>query len=1046
MRYALSWGVSLGACAFVFLSTGSRPEPQPAVNKPAAQSWNELKTQFANPASAYGSGPLFVWNDRMRKSQLDTLLNDLHQAGFGGVFVHPRPGMITEYLSKDWFDLYRHTLQRSKEKGMELWIYDENSYPSGFAGGHVPDQYPESSNEGQGLRWIRARQVPDSAAVFPVILKKEGETWTNVTANWQTERGKTGTYALFAKAFYNKSPWYGGFSYVDLLKPGVTEKFIDVTMTRGYEKHFKAEFGKSIKGVFTDEPNIEAPGNGTIRWTPDLFEQFRKRWGYDLQPHLPALWEEVGPWKQVRHNYYQTLLNLFIDRWAKPWYTYCEQHNLEWTGHYWEHEWPNPNNGGDNMAMYAWHQRPAIDMLFNQFNEESHHAQFGNIRSVKELASVANQLGKSRTLSETYGGGGWEVTFQDFKRLGDWEYVLGVNYMNQHLSYATIKGARKYDYPPSFSYHEPWWPHYRQLNDYFRRLSLALSAGKQDNRVLVLEPSTTAWMYYRRQGRNPDMDRVGQEFQRFVTALEKEQIEYDLGSENIIENHGAVEKAAFRVGQRAYDVVILPPLLENLDRKTADLLKTYAANGGKVLDFSKWELIDGKAVGAESRVGNTASWQRFPAWEPKNFRQLLPNPEWQIRSEPRGGKFYHQRRVLTDGQLLFSVNADLADSTHCRVALKGQSVYEMDAFTGAIRLIPHQKESEFVVLNLALPPAGSKLLFVSNQPAKGAVLTARPLPAKEMPAAGPTRVKAVEPNVLTLDFCDVTVGDSTRRDIQIYAATDWVFKEHGFKAGNPWNTSVQYKTRTIARDTFTAGTGYRTVYRFIVAEGVKPAGWEAVVESNGIRKVIKINGQVVQAKPGQWWLDRSFWVYPIGAQVRPGVNEIEVIVNPMRVYAEIEPVYIRGDFALESAAKGWQIVPGKPLQIGSWKKQGWPFFGRGAEYTQTYTLSTVTKSYTVQLDEWAGTVAEVVVNGKTAGIIAYPPYTLPLGGLLRSGKNDVTVRVIGSNKNLLGPHHRNPKPGLVSPWLFRGVAVYPPGHDYQQLDYGLMKPFRLLTN
>ena len=60
------------------------------------------------------------------------------------------------------------------------------------------------------------------------------------------------------------------------------------------------------------------------------------------------------------------------------------------------------------------------------------------------------------------------------KRLGDWEYVLGINVMNQHLSFGTITGARKYDYPQSFSYHEPWWNHYGVLAAYFARLSLAL--------------------------------------------------------------------------------------------------------------------------------------------------------------------------------------------------------------------------------------------------------------------------------------------------------------------------------------------------------------------------------------------------------------------------------------------------------------------------------------------------------------------------------------------------------------------------------------------
>jgi len=133
----------------------------------------------------------------------------------------------------------------------------------------------------------------------------------------------------------------------------------------------------------------------------------------------------------------------------------------------------NMQPGGDNMAMYAWHQVPAVDMLFNQFDDSARNAQFGNVRSIKELASAANQTGRSRKLSETYGGSGWDLTFTDMKRNGDWEYALGVNLMNQHLTYFTLAGARKYDYPPSFDYHEPWWNDYK----YFKPALCTVVAG-----------------------------------------------------------------------------------------------------------------------------------------------------------------------------------------------------------------------------------------------------------------------------------------------------------------------------------------------------------------------------------------------------------------------------------------------------------------------------------------------------------------------------------------------------------------------------------------
>lgn len=124
-----------------------------------------------------------------------------------------------------------------------------------------------------------------------------------------------------------------------------------------------------------------------------------------------------------------------------------------------------------------------------------------------------------RKLSESYGGG-WDMTLRDFKRQGDWEYALGVNFMNQHIAPLSIAGARKYDYPPAFTPHSPWWEYYRELNLHFARLSLALSSGGQYNDVLVLEPTTSIWMYYTYNAPRPNRWRtMGEEFQAFITRI-----------------------------------------------------------------------------------------------------------------------------------------------------------------------------------------------------------------------------------------------------------------------------------------------------------------------------------------------------------------------------------------------------------------------------------------------------------------------------------------------------------------------------------------------
>ena len=999
------------------------------------ESYAALTKQFKTPDKQFGSAPLWVWNANVTEGKIDSMLLEFKAKAFGGVFVHPRPGLITPYLSKTWHDLYRYTVQRGKALGLEVWIYDENSYPSGFAGGHVPEAMPSAYNQGQMLHLRKASNVDPADQVF-MVLKSTAAGFQKVDQKTKHDKG---TYYIFEKQNYERTPWYGGYSYVDLMVKGVTEKFIEVTM-KGYEQAFGSEFGKTVPGIFTDEPNIEVQGAGNIRWTPDLFEVFKARWGYDLEMQLPSLFEEVGDWKKVRHNYYQVLLQLFIDRWSKPWYEYTEAKNLEWTGHYWEHGWPNPNHGGDNMAMYAWHQRPGIDMLFNQFDEESVNAQFGNVRAVKELSSVANQLGKKRTLSETYGGGGWELSFQDLKRLGDWEFVLGVNSLNQHLSYMTLVGARKYDYPQSFSYHNPWWPHYESLNRYFSRLSLALSSGSQVNDILILEPTTATWMYSAFEKPNARRNEIGQQFQSFVNRLEKQQLEYDLGSENIIKDHGKVAKNMFVVGSRQYSKVILPPGMENLDQGTADLLKQFVQHGGELIVLEQVKYIDGSA--AEGALADIN----------KNFRKYVPSDDTPLEKlQNKGlafdqaslgkGKLYHHRRVLSDGELLFLVNSSLEEQVKGSIQVKQKQVILLDLMTGERYRYPTTSSGASTQVSFEIPAAGSMLFFLSDATMDNYPIYKRSQDIAGKPISASTTVKYMEPNVLILDFVDVNLGASTLNDMQVYHASDTIFKHFGFTDGNPWNTSVQYKDNIIKRDTLSSG-GFSVDYHFKVNEQVDLKTIQLAVERPWLWTV-ELNGTIIRANEGTWYLDKEILRFDAGKLIKVGQNTLRLKSERMRVHSEVEPVYVLGNFDLKPAAKGFEIIPATAAKIGSWKSGGRPMYGKLTSYSKT--LKAVSgKSYKVSMNEWKGTAAILFVNGRKVADLSYAPHSFTLTGL-KPGNNLVEIQVIGSLKNTLGPHHNRPKPGLVSPWLWRGVKNFPSGSEYDLYDYGLLEDFKITT-
>lgn len=1042
-KYAIIAVPLLLTSVFCHNQQPAKPMPSPA----EFNTFQQLADHFQNPPAQYRPMAFWSLNGKLEVTELDFQLQEFKDKGFGGVFLHPRPGLITEYLSEEWFKLCQHVMEKGRMLSLETWLYDENSFPSGFAGGHVQHRMPESYNQGIGLRMRRVNLLPDSLAKYKVILQEENGKFRDLTAIAHN-LSQQGSYILFELAQGASSPFTGGFPYVDLLVDGVTDTFLTATMS-GYEKYLGNEFGKLVPGIFTDEPNLDhgVPGDA-IRWTPKLFERFERDWGYNLVECLPSLVEEIGDWKRVRHNYHQTLLQLFIDQWAKPNSEYCKAKNLRWTGHYWEHEWPNPVFGGDNMAMYAWHQMPGIDMLFNTRTERPD--QFSNNRAVKELISVANQMGCARTLSETYGASGYDLTFEDMMRNGNWEYALGVNFMTQHLSYYSIQGTRKYDFPQTFSYHAPYWEQYREQNDYFGRLSLALASGQQINRMLIIEPTTSAWLYFSKSGSNPRFAEIVKGFERFIDELELMHIEYDLGCENIIKDHGRAANGKLVINKRAYELVIFPPGTDNLNEPTVAVLKQYLEQGGRVISFEKEIRF---VNGAESdeikylRDRYQLQWRQVSSLS-EVAAELMPQGFRVLNPKSCGGELYHQRRILEDGQLVFFTNFNPDQPSRVSVNIEGSQLWLLDLLKGEIHSYPVQNIGGKLQFEVAVQPSEGKLFFAAEK--KYNFKSYQPLPATaaRIDAAGAMTIHRLSPNSLMLDFCNLTVNGKTYFDLNYYDAAMQVFRQHGIERGNPWTVAVQFKSTFVDADTFAAESGFEVEYPFVVdrdMETEKLTGIKLAVELPHLYRVL-VNGTEVKPTPGEWWLSRENGVFAIGEHVTQGQNSINLISRPMSIFAEIEPVFLLGDFAVKASPRGFVIANPQRLTIGSWKNIGLPTYADAVEYTKMYEFDHKWHECMVQLERWSGTVAEVWVNGKKAGLIYHQPYQLAITDLITEGQNTISVRVIGSLKNILGPFHQQQTRGLVTPWSWKfPPKQQPAGHDYALVDYGLFEEFEVLA-
>jgi hypothetical protein len=114
-------------------------------------------------------------------------------------------------------------------------------------------------------------------------------------------------------------------------------------------------------------------------------------------------------------------------------------------------------------------------------------------------------------------------------------------------------------------------------------------------------------------------------------------------------------------------------------------------------------------------------------------------------------------------------------------------------------------------------------------------------------------------------------------------------------------------------------------------------------------------------------------------------------------------------------------------------------------YRQQFRVGQTRGRFRVALPDWYGSVAEVKVNGNSAGYIVSPPWECDVTKQIKRGNNEVEVIVVGTLKNTLGPHHGNPALGTAWPAMFRNGPADgpPPGESYSTVGYGLFEPFVL---
>ena len=497
------------------------------------------------------------WNGNLSHAEIRRQIEDFSQGKFGGIVIHARAGLTVPYMGEEWFDAYETALVEAERHGMEVWIYDENGWPSGFADGKIAklgEEYWE-----KGLNCGRFGDIRENEEIVAAFRK------TGVSSY---ERVRNGEYRAEDLAFWPVSD----SGYVDLLNPKTVDQFLRF-VHEPYKIRLGKWFGRVIRGFFTDEPGMHG---GTFPWSPGLPERFEEAYGYSL---LDSLWLLTVPgkgYKSFRCDFWTLLQALYRASYTKKIGSWCEENGLALTGHFACEDGLCEQifSSGGVMPHYTHMQLPGIDHLGNRTVTAA---------TIKQAASVAAQTGKAGVLSETFGCAGWGVYLERLAQLWGWQSALGITTPCFHLSAFTIEGRRKYDYPAFFSFQTPWWGLFPEFMKWMNGLNRLMREGERLTDILLLLPLTAMRAEFASDG--PDRDRVRSISSRFRLLAENLldlQLDFELGDETVMEEIGYVEERYFCVGKRKYSVVITPEEFM-AGAKTAGLLLEYAAAGGNLL-------------------------------------------------------------------------------------------------------------------------------------------------------------------------------------------------------------------------------------------------------------------------------------------------------------------------------------------------------------------------------------------------------------------------------------------------------------------------------
>ncbi len=972
------------------------------------------KKVFENPGSEYRATPFWAWNCELDPKLLEEEIEYMKEMGFGGFHMHPRVGMSTKYLSPAFFDLVKCCIAKAKKEKMLAWLYDEDKWPSGFAGGYVTKDvrnrkkflffttrpYAVDFTKEDEKKYKDAPHRDEDGtlvSVYDVVLDDKGYLKSYKTVDRHAKAKGTKWYCYLEHDA--DLPWFNMQGYADTLSKRVIEKFIEITHEK-YKETVGAEFGKSVPAIFTDEPQFTAKRqlpfaksekSVLLPFTDDFPETYRKKFGEDIVARLPELLWELpdGKVSTARYRYHDHIAERFADAFADTIGKWCEENGIMLTGHMMQERTLCSQTGalGDCMRSYRSFQLPGIDMLND--NRE--------LTTAKQAQSAVHQYGREGMLSELYGVTNWTFDWQGHKLQGDWQAALGVTVRVPHLYWVSMRGEAKRDYPAAIGHQSPWFREYKQLEDHFARVACVMTRGKPKVSVAVIHPVESYWLHWGPMDQTAlAREALETRFTEITDWMLYGTIDFDFICESNLPDQFRGTDGGLRVGEMTYDTVIVP-YCETIRSSTLAVLEKYIKAGGKVIVMGEPpKYLD--AVPSEKPAGilkNLIPWSK-----PALYSALSDIRDIEIRYDDGNlsDNLIYQRRADNDADYVFishvnaSKNYDISYYETYKIRIAGEYLpSELDTQSGKEEPIPFEYSGGDTVVTWRCGICSSLLLKLVRGKGECA---AEPLSSPEFSSytqlESEVSFELEEDNVYLIDSAEYSVdGGEFSKEKNILKLATEVRGALGFpsiQSVQPWVMPAEPPKNVLT-------------LRAVVKSEIDYDGALLGIELNEGTEIF-FNGEKITEKVG-YFVDKSITTFRLG-RIAKGENLL-VVNTPYGHRSVCEAMYVLGRFGvkLTGVEKTLTAMPEK-LGFSSITSQGFPFYGGNVTYKCGFVADGKRKY--LDLPKYRGFAVTVGIDGNRAGIIALPPHRLDLGAL-PAGYHSLDLTLLGNRMNTFGCLH-----------------------------------------